>query len=133
MTRFNWTWIVVLMAVVCSVSGTLEKAATGQEKTAPSAIPSSAATIKDATLTDIDEAGGTISLSFGKKDKPTKLENVPLADGVRLVASHIIPTFKNHLPFEWVNLKQMKGKVVSIRVRTSASGISVESISENND
>ncbi|MBN8906005.1 MAG: hypothetical protein J0H99_05130 [Rhodospirillales bacterium] len=59
--------------------------------------------------------------------------NVRLAAGVRLVASHVIPTINNHMPFEWQNLRRLKGKVVSIRIRTSEHGISVVSISERND
>ncbi len=88
------------------------------------------ATIKDVTLIDVDRAGGVISVTFGKEARPTKLVNVPLAEGVRLVASHVIPTLKNHLPFEWENLKRLEGKVVSIRFLTSEAGISVASICE---
>lgn len=91
------------------------------------------ATIKDVTLTDVDQAAGAISVTFGKKDKPTQLVNVSLAEGVRLVASHVIPTINNHLPFEWENLKRLEGKVVSIRFLTSEAGISVASICERND
>ncbi len=90
-------------------------------------------TIKDATLTEVDEASGTISLSFGTKDKPTKLVNVPLADGVRVVASHVLPGSVNNLPFEWKYAERLKGKVVSIRVTTSATGMSVVSIASGND
>jgi|GEM_PF-6511065 len=89
--------------------------------------------IKDATLIGVDEAGGVISVAIGNGDKTVQLVNVPLAEGVRLVTSHVIPTVRNHLPFEWRNLKQLKGKVVSIRVRASEHGISVVSISERND
>lgn len=142
---------VVVLTTACSVAGMFVSRATGQEKAVPrddrpagtrgaeaprkGADPTGAVvtTIKDVILTDVDQAGGTISVSFGQKDKPTKLGNVPLADGVRLVASHVIPTLKNHLPFEWEDLKRLKGKAVSIRVRTSATGISVTSICEGND
>ena len=92
-----------------------------------------AMTIKNVTLTDVDEDGGTVSLSFGRKDSPTKLVNVPLAVGVRLVASHVMPGLTNHFPFEWENLKRLKGKVVSIRITTSATGMSVVSIASGND
>jgi hypothetical protein len=90
-------------------------------------------TIKDVTLTDVDEAGGTISVSFGKKDKPTKLVNVPLAEGVRVVASHVLPGSVNNLPFEWKYVENLKGKVVSIRVTVTATGLSVVSICSGND
>lgn len=92
-----------------------------------------AAVIKDATLTGVDEAAGVISVAIGNGDKTVQLVNVPLAEGARLVASHVIPTINNHLPFEWQNLRRLKGKVVSIRVHTSERGISVMSISERND
>jgi hypothetical protein len=90
-------------------------------------------TIKDVTLTDVDEAAGTISVSFGRKDSPTKLVNVPLVVGVRVVASHVLPGSANNLPFEWEYLNRLKGKVVSIRVRTSATGMAAVSIASGND
>jgi hypothetical protein len=92
-----------------------------------------AVTIKDVTLTDVDEAAGTISVSFGRKDSPTKLVNVPLVVGVRVVASHVLPGSANNLPFEWEYLNRLKGKVVSIRVRTSATGMAVVSVASGND
>ncbi|MBN8859687.1 MAG: hypothetical protein J0H29_14920 [Sphingobacteriales bacterium] len=89
--------------------------------------------IKNVTLTSIDEASGTISGTIRDEDRAAQLVNVRLAAGVRLVASHVIPTVNNHLPFEWQNLRLLKGKVVSFRIRTSEHGISVVSISERND
>ncbi|OJW03197.1 MAG: hypothetical protein BGO49_00020 [Planctomycetales bacterium 71-10] len=89
--------------------------------------------IKNVTLTSIDEAGGVISGTIRDEDRAAELVNVRLAAGVRLVASHVIPTINNHMPFEWQNLRRLKGKVVSIRIRTSEHGISVVSISERND
>jgi hypothetical protein len=148
--RINIAAIVVLVTA-CATAGMFVPRVTGQEKAVPrddrpagpkgseappkGTDPTGAviATIKDVTLTEVDEAGGTISVSFGKKDKPTKVVNVPLADGVRLVASHVLPGSLNNLPFEWVDLKRLKGKVVSVRVRTSATGISVTSICAGND
>lgn len=89
--------------------------------------------IKNVTLTSIDEASGTVSGTIRDEDRAAQLVNVRLAPGVRLVASHVIPTINNHVPFEWQNLRQLKGKVVSIRIRTSEHGISVVSIAERND
>jgi len=89
--------------------------------------------IKNVTLTSIDEASGTISGTIRDEDRAAQLVNVRLAAGVKLVASHVIPTINNHMPFEWQNLRLLKGKVVSIRIRTSEHGISVVSISERND
>ena len=91
--------------------------------------------IKNVTLTSIDEASGVISGTIRDEDRAAQLVNVRLAAGVRLVASHVIPTVNNHMPFEWQNLRRLKGKVVSIRIRirTSEHGISVASISARND
>lgn len=51
-------------------------------------------TIKDVTIDQVDEVGGTISVSIGKNEKPTKLVNVPLGREVRVVASHVLPGFR---------------------------------------
>jgi hypothetical protein len=90
-------------------------------------------TIKDVTIDQVDEAGGTISVSFGKKKKPTKLVNVPLGKGVRVVASHVLPGSMNHLPFRWDDVKRRQGKVVSVRLYAAAGGLSVVSICAGND
>lgn len=89
--------------------------------------------IKNVTLTSIDEAKGVISGTIRDEDRAAQLVDVPLAEEVRLVASHVIPTINNHMPFDWRNLRQLKGKVVSIRIRVTEHGISVVSISERND
>jgi hypothetical protein len=90
-------------------------------------------TIKDVTLTDVDEDSGTISVSFGTKDNPTKLLNVPLTKEVRVVASHVFPGVANNVPFQWEFAKRLRGKVVSIRVIPSDKGVSVNSICAGND
>ena len=90
-------------------------------------------TIKDVTLTDVDEDSGTISVSFGNKDNPTKLLNVPLAKEVRVVASHVLPGVANNVPFQWEFARRLRGKVVSIRVIPSDKGVSVNSICSGND
>jgi hypothetical protein len=90
-------------------------------------------TIKDVTLTDVDEDSGTISVSFGKKDNPTKLLNVPVAKDVRVVASHVLPGVANNVPFQWEFAKRLRGKVVSIRVSASDRVLSVSSICSGND
>lgn len=89
--------------------------------------------IKDVTIDQVDEAGGTISVSFGNKEKPTKLVNVPLGKGVRVVASHVLPGSVNHLPFEWDYVKRLQGKVVSVRLDVATAGLSVVSIASGND
>ncbi len=90
-------------------------------------------TIKDATLTDVDEDSGTISVSFGKKDNPTKLLNVPVAKDVRVVASHVLPGVANNVPFQWEYAKRLRGKVVSVRISASDKALAVSSICSGND
>ena len=90
-------------------------------------------TIKDVIIDQVDEAAGTISVSFGKKEKPTKLVNVPLAKGVRVVASHVLPGSVNHLPFRWEYVKNLQGKTVSVRLHVASTGLSVTSIASGND
>ena len=90
-------------------------------------------TIKDVIIDQVDEAAGMISVSFGKKDKPTKLVNIPLAEGVRVVASHVLPGSVNHLPFRWEYVKRLQGKTVSVRLRLASTGLSVISIASGND
>ena len=90
-------------------------------------------TIKDVIIDQVDEAAGTISVSFGKKEKPTKLVNVPLANGVRVVASHVLPGSVNHLPFRWEYVKRLQGKTVSVRLHVASTGLSVISIASGND
>ena len=90
-------------------------------------------TIKDVIIDQVDEAAGTFSVSFGKKEKPTKLVNVPLAKGVRVVASHVLPGSVNHLPFRWEYVKRLQGKTVSVRLHVASTGLSVISIASGND
>jgi RNA polymerase sigma factor (sigma-70 family) len=90
-------------------------------------------TIKDATIDQVDEKEGTISLSFGNKAKPTKLVNVPLGREVRVVASHVLPGSANHLPFRWEYIKRLQGKIVSVRLTEAGDGLSVVSIASGND
>ena len=66
-------------------------------------------------------------------DSPTRLLIVSLAAGARLVASHVLPGPVNNLPFEWENLKRLKGKRVSIWVSTPTRGMSVASVAAGND
>jgi hypothetical protein len=101
----------------------------------PRKAPADAApvTIKDVTIDQVDEAGGTISVSFGNKEKPTKLVNVPIGKGVRVVASHVLPGSVNHLPFRWEYVKRLQGKVVSVRLDATTTGLSVVSIASGND
>jgi len=99
----------------------------------PAPAEAATVTIKDVTITQVDESAGTVSVSFGKKDKPTKVENVPLQEGARVVASHVLPGSVNNLPFRWEYVRRLRGKVVSVRLRASAAGLSVVSIASGND
>jgi len=101
----------------------------------PRNTPADAATvtIKDVTIDLVDEKEGTISVSFGRKEKPTKLMNVPLAKEIRVVASHVLPGSVNTLPFRWDYVKGLQGKAVSVRLVGAGAGLSVVSISSGND
>lgn len=90
-------------------------------------------TVKNATIDDVDEKAGVVSVSFGTKEKPTKLVNVPLDKGVRVVASHVLPGVANNLPFEWKYVERLKGKGVSVRLAQTADGLAVVSIASGND
>jgi hypothetical protein len=90
-------------------------------------------TIKDVIIDQVDEAAGTISVSFGKKEKPTKLVNIPLGKEVRVVASHVAPGSVNELPFRWEYVKRLQGKTVSVRLHVASTGLSVISIASGND
>jgi hypothetical protein len=92
-----------------------------------------AVTIKDVIIDHVDEPTGTISVSFGKKSDPTKLLNVPLAQEVRVVASHVLPGSVNHLPFRWEYVRRLQGRTVSVRLQVASTGLSVTSISSGND
>lgn len=89
-------------------------------------------TIKDVIIEQVDEDAGTMSVGFGK-EKSTKLINVPLKKGVRVVASHVRPGSVNHLPFEWQYLRRLEGKNVSIRLHVASTGMSIISIASGND
>ena len=90
-------------------------------------------TLKNATVDDVDAKSGVISVSFGNKEKPTRLVNVPLDAGARVVASHVLPGVANNLPFEWSHVERLKGKVVSVRLAQTADGLAVVSIASGND
>lgn len=90
-------------------------------------------TIKDVIIDEVDEAGGVISVSYGEKEKPTKLVNIPLANDVRVVASYVLPGSMNHLPFRWEYVKNLQRKTVSIRLRIESTGLFIVSIASGND
>jgi hypothetical protein len=89
--------------------------------------------MKDVIIDQVDEAAGTISISFGKKEKPTKLVNVPLAEEVRVVASNVLPGSVNNLPFRWEYVERLQGKTVSVRLHVESTGLSIISIASGND
>lgn len=124
--------LVIAFAAVVLTGFALAGAEAGDK---PGKAPADAATfaIKDVTIDQVDEAGGTISVSFGRKEKPTKLVNVPLGKEVRVVASHVLPGSVNNLPFEWEYVNRLRGKVVSVRLDATTAGLSVVSIASGND
>lgn len=89
--------------------------------------------MKNVTIDQVDEKAGSISVSMGNGDKRTKLVNLPLDAGTRVVASHVRPGVANNLPFSWEYVKALQGKVVSLRLRVSDNGFLVESIAAGND
>lgn len=99
----------------------------------PTASPVVTFTLKDASLDDVDETTGTITASFGKQPKRTQLVNLPVDKSVRVVASHIFPSIGNNRPFTWQQVRDLKGKKVSLRLTADGSGMSVTSISAGND
>lgn len=72
-------------------------------------------TVRGVALDRADEAGGTLSVSFGKQDRPGRLVDVPLGAGVRVVASHVRPGSVNHLPFGREYARRLQGKVACDR------------------
>jgi hypothetical protein len=96
-------------------------------------VESATVTIRDVTIDQVDEAGGTSSVSFGKKEKPTKLVNVTLGEEVRVVASHVLPGSVNHLPFRWEYVKRLQAKTLSLRLHVDAGGVSIVSLASGND
>ena len=74
-------------------------------------------TLKNVVIEEVDEANSTITARFGKKEKPTKLVHLPVGKETRVVASHVFPSVGNHLPFEWEQLRRVKGKEVSLKLR----------------
>jgi RNA polymerase sigma factor (sigma-70 family) len=106
----------------------LPAAGTTDAKPKPAAF-----TIKDVTIDEVDTKAGVISVSFGSKEKPTKLLNVPLGKGVRVVPSFIRPGGGSHFPPPDREIELQKGKVVSLRLVPTADGLAVVSISSGND
>ena len=90
-------------------------------------------TIKNVKIEDVDEKAGVVSVSFGDKQRPTRLSNLPLGKGVRVVASHVLPGVGNNLPFDWKRVDGLKGRIVSIRLMQVADRLEVVSIAFGND
>ena len=90
-------------------------------------------TLKDASVEDVDEANGTITASFGTRERRAKLVSIPVAKSLRVVASHVFPSVGNNRPFIWQQVKNLKGKAVSLRLTADEGGIFVTSISAVND
>jgi hypothetical protein len=89
--------------------------------------------IRNVTLNKVNEPSRTVTMSFGKKDRPTKLESVPLAEDVTIRVSFIEPGSVNNVPFDWDRLKGLAGKVVSVMLIAESSGLAVHSFATAND
>jgi len=89
--------------------------------------------LKNLVLESVDQESGTITASFGNRDKPTRLVNIPTSKQVRLVASHVWPGVCNNFPFTWPELKALRGKEVSMLFHAEAGKMSVLSICKGND
>jgi hypothetical protein len=89
--------------------------------------------IKNVTLDKVDQPGRTISITFGNKDRPVKLTNLPLSDDVKIRVSFVEPGVVNNVPFDWDQLKGLAGKVVSIMLIAESSGLAVNSLATAND
>ena len=70
------------------------------------------------TLTSIDGASGVVTGTVSDEGRSARLVNVRPEAGVRLDASHAIPTINNHMTFERDWPRRLKGTAVSTRVRT---------------
>jgi hypothetical protein len=90
-------------------------------------------TIKNVVIEEVDEPNGSLTARYGKKEKPSKLVNLPVSKQIRVVASHVFPSVGNHLPFDWQQLKDWKGKQVSLKLRAEDNELSVDSVSAGND
>jgi hypothetical protein len=97
-------------------------------------------TIKNVVIEEVDEANATLSARYGKKEKPSKLVNLPVSKQVRVVGSHVFPSVANNLSFVGDNLhfrcerlKELKGKQVSLKLRVEDNELSVDSVSASND
>lgn len=95
--------------------------------------PQAVFTIKNVTIDQVDEKAASISVTLGSGEKRTKLVNLPIDAGTRVVASHVFPTIMNHFPLSWDQLKRLEGKVVSLRLHGKENGFLVESIAAGND
>ncbi len=89
--------------------------------------------VKDLTLDGVDEAKRTVAASFGNADAPVKLTGLPLADGVSILMSLVLPGSLNNVPFDMARLKGLVGMRVSVLLRAEASGLAVDSIAVAND
>ncbi len=85
------------------------------------------------TLNKVDEPSRSVTMSFGKKDRPAKFESVPLAVDVAIRTSFVEPGSVNNVPFDWDRLKGLAGKVVSVMLFMESSGLAVHFFATAND
>jgi hypothetical protein len=89
--------------------------------------------VKDVTLDGIDVTKRTVAASFGRGNALVKITGLPLAEGISIRVSLVLPGSVNNVPFDWTRLKGLVGKQVSVLLRAEVSGLAVESIAVAND
>ncbi len=89
--------------------------------------------VKDVTLDGVDEAKRTVAASFGRGNALVKITGLPLAEGISIRVSLVLPGSVNNVPFDWTRLKGLVGKQVSVLLRAEVSGLAVKSIAVAND
>ncbi len=89
--------------------------------------------VKDVTLDGVDEAKRTVAASFGRGNALVKITGLPLAEGISIRVSLVLPGSVNNVPFDWTRLKGLVGKRVSVLLRAEVSGLAVKSIAVAND
>ncbi len=117
-----------------ALSATLGQAGAGEEKGVIFADSKDVLfKIKDVLLDRIDRDGRTIAATFGDRDRPLKMTNLPLGKDIRIRVSYVFPGVVNNVPFDWDRLEKLAGKRVSMMLRAGSNGLSVDSVATAND
>src|SRR3954452_20373280 len=76
--------------------------------------------VRGVAIDRVDRRGRTIDASLGEEDRPTRLANLPLGDGIRIRVSFVLPGSVNNVPFDWDRLEGLVGKRVSMMLRAES-------------